>query len=236
MVSEEEGIKKIMGKNKTTQTEMFFVIAIYAVIFYAAWALVELVVHPALVKIINSEVTTDIIKEILIKNVLWTLTAILLIKKYKANVRISLEEMFTTKVNWLKFLPVFILFAVYVVGQKYLFTGSIAINEGVNLAEIIMYLFVGLTEEMVFRGWLLNAMSFNRKAVVPVMINAVMFLLIHFPIWIQSGILVSVFTSFGFISILVLSVIFSMSFLRSRSILVPILLHAFWDILLYVVG
>ena len=66
MVSEEEGIKKIMGKNKTTQSEMFFVIAIYAVIFYAAWALVELVVHPALVKIINSEVTTDIIKEILI--------------------------------------------------------------------------------------------------------------------------------------------------------------------------
>ncbi len=64
MVSEEEGIKKIMGENKTTQSEMFFVIAIYAVIFYAAWALVELVVHPALVKIINSEVTTDIIKEI----------------------------------------------------------------------------------------------------------------------------------------------------------------------------
>lgn len=229
-------MKKIMGKNKTTQSEMFFVIAIYAVFFYAAWALVELVVHPALVKSINSEVTTDIIKEILIKNVLWTLPAILLIKKYKTNVRISLEEMFTTKVNWLKFLPVFILFAAYVVGQKYLFTGSIAINEGVNLAEIIMYLFVGLTEEMVFRGWLLNAMAFNRKVFVPVLINAIMFLLIHFPIWIQSGILVSVFTSFGFISILVLSIIFSASFLRSKSILVPILLHAFWDILLYVVG
>ena len=45
------------------------------------------------------------------------------------------------------------------------------------------------------------------------------------------GIFVSSFTHFGFIIILLLSVIFSTEFLRSKNILVPIALHMYWDLL-----
>ena len=229
-------MKEIMGNNTTTKEKMFFVIVIYTAIFYAAWALIELAVYPSLLRIINNVETAEIIKEVLIKNVLWTIPAVLLIKKYEASIRISLKEMFTSKVNWLKFMPLFMVFAVYILGQKYLYSGTIGLNEGVSIAGSIPYLFAGITEEIVFRGWLLNAMACNRKAYLPVMINAIMFLLIHFPIWIQSGLFVNVFTSLGFISIIGLSIIFSVCFLRSRNILVPIVLHSFWDLLLYFVG
>ena len=80
---------------------MSFAIVIYTVIFYFVWALIELVVYPALTPIATAE-TAEIIKEVLIKNVLWTIPALLLIKKYEANIKISLKEMFTSKVNWFK--------------------------------------------------------------------------------------------------------------------------------------
>ena len=229
-------MKEIMESNKTTKEKMFLVIVIYTAVFYAAWAFIELVVYPSLLRIINNAETSEIIKEVLIKNVLWTIPAILLIKKYKANIRISLKEMFASKVNWFKLMPVFMVFAVCILGQKYLLTGTIDLNEGVSFAGSIPYLFAGITEEIVFRGWLLNAMACNRKAYLPVMINAIMFLMIHFPIWIQSGIFVDVFTSLGVISIIGLSIILSVFYLRSRNIFVPIVLHSFWDLLLYFVG
>ena len=132
-----------MGNNKTTKTNMFLVITVYTVIFYAAWALVEIVVNPALVRTTNSEDTAEFIREILIKNVIWTIPAILLVKRYKENVRIPLKEMFTTKVKWLKYVPLCIVFTVYILGQKYLLLGNIALNKGVSFAGIILYLFVG---------------------------------------------------------------------------------------------
>lgn len=214
---------------------MSFAIVIYTVIFYLVWALVEQVVFPALTPITNAE-TAEIIKAVLIKNVLWTIPALLLIKKYEANIKISLKEMFTSKVNWFKFMPVFMVFAVYILGQKYLYSGTIGLNEGVSFAGIIPYLFAGLTEEVVFRGWLLNDMTFNRKEYLTVVINAIMFLLIHFPVWIRTGIFVYAFTSFGVVIIITLSIIFSLCFLRSRNILMPIVLHSFWDVLLYLMG
>ena len=95
-----------------------------------------------------------------------------------------------------------------------------------------MILFVGLTEEMVFRGWLLNAFAGKERKQLPMLILiSVMFMLIHIPIWITQGILVSVFTSLGFIMIIVLGMIFGSVFLKSRNILIPIALHMYWDLL-----
>lgn len=64
-------------------------------------------------------------------------------------------------------------------------------------------------------------------------INAVMFLLIHFPSWIHKGILIENFANLGFLSIIILGVIFSQTFIKSKSILVPISLHMYWDLLMF---
>jgi len=122
--------------------------------------------------------------------------------------------------------------AAYIVLGLVLHGGSFAIKGTFGADDIIVVIFVGLTEELVFRGWLLNATERigENKALA---INAAMFLLIHFPIWIVSGAFVNNFVSFGFVSIIALSVIFGLMFLRTRNILVPIALHMMWDLLLF---
>jgi hypothetical protein len=131
----------------------------------------------------------------------------------------------------LKYWPVLTGFILYNSAIDFLMHGSVAMSESFRPTQLIIVLFVGLTEEMVFRGWLLNIMLKTKHQWIMILINACMFLLIHFPRWIYGGIFVSSFLNFGFISILVLSIIFSISFIKSRNLIVPIALHMFWDLL-----
>ena len=64
--------------------------------------------------------------------------------------------MFSSKVNWLKYLPVFIIFTIYLLGGAILQNGKLTISNNFGFENVISLLFVGLTEELVFRGWLLN--------------------------------------------------------------------------------
>ena len=59
--------------------------------------------------------------------------------------------------------------------------------------------------------------------------------MIHFPKWIMDGTFFSNFAHFGFISILLLSVLFSVIFVKTKSLLLPIGLHMFWDFLMMMV-
>ena len=66
-------------------------------------------------------------------------------------------------------------------------------------------------------------------------INAVLFLMIHFPKWMMDGTFFSNFAHLGFISILLLSILFSVIFVKTKSLLLPIGLHMFWDFLMMMV-
>ena len=94
----------------------------------------------------------------------------------------------------------------------------------------------GITEELLFRGLLLNTALKDRKSRIVFIGNAVMFLLIHFPIWIREGVFMTYMTSSAFLQLMVLSLIFSRTFVKSRSIIVPIILHAYWDLLCFAIA
>lgn len=51
----------------------------------------------------------------------------------------------------------------------------------------------------------------------------------------MDGTFFSNFAHFGFISILLLSVLFSVIFVKTKSLLLPIGLHMFWDFLMMMV-
>ncbi len=157
----------------------------------------------------------------------------MLVKQYKNDVSIGLKEMFNVRCNWIKYLPIFALFTVYLLVGALLTNGKIAIVEEFGIDKIIIVLFVGLTEEMVFRGWLLNATIEEDRKWKGVIINAIMFLVIHFPKWIHDGVFISNFTEFAFLSVPILSVVFSWTFIKSRNILIPITLHMYWDLLMF---
>ncbi|MDR3277585.1 MAG: CPBP family intramembrane metalloprotease [Oscillospiraceae bacterium] len=197
---------------------------LYCLCFYALWICFEFLLKP--------HIASAVIKTAVIKNAVWTLPACLLIHRYSNSVAITLREMFTRRVNWLRYLPVFALFAAYLFAGNMLLNGKIALSGAFSFDDAVSVLFVGLTEELVFRGWLLNAAAPGKNKRAAIAVNALMFLLIHIPSWIHRGELITNLQSFGFVSILVLSVVFSVTFLKSRSILIPAALHMFWDLIM----
>ena len=217
--------------SQDTKKKKLYALIIYSAAFYTIWSVYEFFGKPILNSLIENEAIAMLIKSGVIKNLTWTLPAALLVHHFRSDVYISLKEMFTTKVKWLRFLPVFLIFTAYNLLTAFVLNGKLAIAESFGMDDIILLLFVGLTEEMVFRGWLLNATLREDKKWICIGINALMFLAIHFPRWICDGIFIGYFTGFGFIGIMALGIIFSWTFIKSRNILVPIVLHMYWDLL-----
>ena len=211
---------------------------VYIVVFYGLWTAWEFLIKDMISASVNNEYVSQFIKSGVIKNLFWVLPAALLVKRFDGEVYVGIREMFSTKVKVWRYLPILLLFTVYLLGGVILQKGRITVSETFKLSDIIIVLFVGITEEMVFRGWLLNALigknSNNSRKWFAVTANSVMFLLIHFPVWIHSGVFIEEFRSFGFLSILILSGIFGWTFIKSRNIWIPVALHMYWDLLMFV--
>ena len=208
------------------------IIIIYSLVFYGVWALWELFGRSAVGSFFDNEFLSQFIQEGIIKVLVWVLPAVCLVRYFKDDVYIGLKDMFTNQVKILKYLPVYLGFTVYLIIGAFITKGKLAVSDSFLYSDLIDVLFVGITEEMVFRGWLLNVTVSEKRKWLPIIINALMFLLIHFPIWIANGVLVDVFTSLNFLCVHVLSVIFSLTFIKSKNIWIPITLHMYWDLLM----
>lgn len=208
------------------------VLILYYLIFFLTWTIFEFLIKPQIGLYFYVWVAT-IIKSGLIKIIVWVLPSILLINFYESHLFVNIKEMFTNKVTWLKYLPVFILFTLYILVVSYIRNGEVIISSNYAPNLLLIALFAGITEEIVFRGWLLNAMLKKKKIKLTIFINAILFLGIHFPRFIYEGTLIQNLLNGGFISIIILSSIFSISFVKSKNIMVPIILHIYWDLLLF---
>lgn len=211
---------------------------VYIVVFYGLWTVWEFWVRDLISASVGNEYLSQFIKSGVIKNLIWVLPAALLVKRFDGEVYVGLREMFTSQVRVWKYLPMFLLFGVYLIGGAVLTNGGLAVSGSFGSDKLIVVLFVGITEEMVFRGWLLNAFigkngNSGSKKWLAVIVNSVMFLLIHFPVWIHGGVFIEEFRSFGFLSILILSGIFGWTFIKSKNILIPVALHMYWDLLMF---
>lgn len=209
------------------------VLIVYVIVFYAVWTAWELWIKGMITAAVPNVYLSQLIKSGVVKNLVWTLPALLLVKRFDNEVYVGAKEMFTTKVNPLKYLWIFGAFTVYLLVGALVQKGRIAVSETFGLEKLIVVLFVGITEEMVFHGWLLNATLGEKKKWIPVAANAVMFLLIHFPVWLHDGVFIENFRNLGFMSILILSVIFSVTFIKSKSIWIPVTLHMYWDLMMF---
>ena len=219
-----------MIKNK----RLISALVIYCILFYTAWSLVGVILRNYIAVWADNEVVIQLIRTGIIKNLVWTLPAFLLVRYFEKDMYVGLKEMFTTKVKIWDILPICIACMIYALANV-IKKWDWSIAESFGWGKIIIVLFVGITEEMVFRGWLLNSTLKNAdkewKQWVAIGINAVMFLMIHFPIWIYEGVFIRNFQSFGFIDIILLSGIFSWLFVKTKNILVPVALHMIYDLL-----
>ena len=214
------------------------ILAVYYVLLFTVWAIVELFVRAPIESAVSST-TLDIITECGFKTVLWFIPAFLLIRRYSGRMLVPHDEMFRLRKNWGIFAAVFAFFTVYILLGAYRLTGHIALAEDFSAVRIFTFLITGFCEEIVFRGWLFNGSarlsgqgnpdSFPWAAAI---INALMFLAVHFPIWLHNGVFAANMLSGGFVSVTMLSILFSWTFFRTRSLIIPALLHWWWDLLL----
>ena len=205
-------------------------IIIYLLIFFSFWSLRELVIQPIFLTPL-SPVFSALIGEI-IKLSTWTLPAVLLIKHFHNDMEVSLKEMFTSKLQWHRdylFALVFVLVLIVRPLHGWLIHGNFELNPNFVPENLIgAVLFVGITEELVFRGFLLNAFLKKMELKYAIALDAVLFALIHYPIWLYRGftlpeiMLASVQVAF-------LSAGFAYSFIKTRNIFVPIALHMVWN-------
>ena len=222
-----------MLKNK----KLTVILVIYFVLFYMAWAGFGLLIRTHLLDWTgNNEIVIQIVRSVIAKNLVWTLPAFILIKHFENDCYIGLKEMFTTKIRLLDILPVFIACIIYALAGV-IKKGDWSIAESFGWSKIIIVLFVGITEEMVFRGWLLNVTLKNAdkewKQWLAIAFNSVLFLTIHFPIWLYEGVFFRNFQSFAFTSIIILSCMFSWLFIKTKNILVSVALHMLYDLLVF---
>ena len=224
----------MLEKKQSRNAVPVSVLCIYSICFYPLWAVYHFFIKPLLIKIPNEALYT-FIGDGIIKGLIWVLPAVILINKYKDKLSFSLKEMFSFTKETAKYLWTFPAFFIYILTGVLVRGGTVSINESFGLDDIIVVLFVGITEEIVFRGWLLNA-TMKRNQDVAIAVNAVMFLAIHFPIWICTGTFITNFTSLAFISLIFLSVIFSLIFIKTKSLILPITLHTLWDLLMFMIG
>ena len=209
------------------------VIIIYSFVFYGIWALWEFFGRSAVGSVVSDEFLLKILTEGIVKVSVWVLPAFCLVRYFSDEAYIGLKDMFTNQVKLFQYFPVYLGLTLYLIIASMIFKGGIAVSDSFSYGNLIDVLFVGITEEMVFRGWLLNVTVSENRKWLPIMINAVMFLLIHFPIWIASGVFIDSFTSLNFLCVPALSIIFSWTFIKSKSIWIPITLHMYWDLLVF---
>ena len=206
---------------------------IYAVLFYSIWAVWALVIRPPIKEAMNDSLLFELMASC-VKTAVWTVPALLLVKRFEPEMFVGLKQMFTQKVPLKAVLLWTLVFLIFGGGGLFrgILHGTLHIDPEFTLKNNQWLLFVGITEETVFRGWLLNATAENEKDWKPIALNAVMFLCIHFPGWIQKGTFISAFTSFGFLTILLFSVLVSVCFLKHKNLLLPVWLHMLYDFLL----
>ena len=217
------------------------VIAIYSLLLYSVWTVYHFFILKH-IEAIPNEAVSALLNDGLCKNIVWTLPAVLLIRRYSDKLEISPSKFFSWKKEYFKYLLIFPAFAAYIVFG--IIAHKTKFDFSIDIKQIVTVVFVGITEELVFRVWLLNStIKYAKKPEneddIPwqeyacIALNAVMFLAIHFPRWLSEGVFIYNITSLGFLSILVLSVVFSLVFLKTKNIVLPITLHMFWDFLIF---
>lgn len=230
MLTDHEGMRRTSKKIPA--------LILHFILFYAVWACWALWIKPAVKDTVGDTLLFECLAETF-KVLVWTVPALLLVRKFGPEMFAGLRQMFTNRIplKWLLFWT--LLFTVMAGGGKLasgITGGSLHIDPDFLSKSSVYLLTVGITEEAVFRGWILNATAKSAADWKAILLNAVLFLSIHFPGWYHKGMLASAFTGFGFLSIMLFSAVVSICFLKHKNLLLPVFLHMLYDFVIDIIA
>ena len=202
----------------------------YLVLFYLAWTIKEL----WLIEYIYSfgEIISPLL-EALVKSLIWIVPAWIYIKLYLHSIPISFLKMNVNVKNgllWGIFLS--LLLGAFLILEAYLFNGvsfhfSLSFDDYLNTL-----LMAGLAEEIVFRGLILQELDKRMTFLKANLITALLFLVIHYPIWIYNDI---IFQSGSHIYVFIIGLLFGFVYKKTGSLWSVIILHAFHNYILSII-
>lgn len=195
------------------------------------WSITQIFIYPNLH--INNIYILQLTKDFGFKVLIWLIPAILLINRYNEDLYIKKDELYNSKINYKYLFKILGILLIIVFLNSLIRKGSISINNSFNLTNVIMAISAGITEEFILRGFLLNLIYNENKHYQSIIINALLFLLIHFPFWIVSGIFISNITNLAFVSVVILSIVLSEFLIENKNIKFPIIIHIFWDLIIF---
>ncbi|MGF9977994.1 CPBP family intramembrane glutamic endopeptidase [Viridibacillus arvi] len=168
----------------------------------------------------------------IIKVVIWIIPVLLLVKVMEKEVPLSylgLRHNFSNGLKWigwasLVFISYFVILNFTILDNNVDF--RIGFNEWLNTI-----LLVGITEEIVFRGFLLRKLMDSFKFWIANTITSLLFISIHFPIWFYKGLFEFPYILTTSLTVFILSIIFGYVYKKSGSLWSVIVIHSLYNLL-----
>ncbi|MDR1151280.1 MAG: CPBP family intramembrane metalloprotease [Bifidobacteriaceae bacterium] len=203
----------------------------YYLVFCALWALIELVGREPVVEWLGSE-TAALGHIVVVKTLVWVVPAVILIRRFEPSLRVSLKEMFTARVRWGPALIGFGVFTFWVASALGAHWPAQGLVVTFPLVGVVRGVFAGVQEEIVFRGWLCNAMP-NWGNWKGYLASGALFAVIHVPAWVKNPSQVEGWAClYTPLSLVFFGALLAWVFAKGRNLVVPIVLHSWYDLAL----
>jgi len=200
--------------------------------FFVLWFVIQVFINVPIMNLTSGwteELLTDAVKMLI-----WLGVGFFMIFHTKKD-QFEVERPFQLN---LKFKPLYVTLAailVYMLASAFIQRHSISVVASFKPTMLLQdFLIVGLCEETMFRGYLLNRL----RKIVPteqsaLIIQAVLFALIHLPKYLTTYPALSLITIMGqLVTVAILGYLFGWLFLKSRSLWPSIIVHSVWDLLI----
>ena len=166
-----------------------------------------------------------------IKIVIWVIPVILLVKimeKSKPFSYLQLHNNFRKGLKWIGWVFLVMIFCFVI--NLFVLKNNVDFQIGFN-GWLNTILLVGITEEIVFRGFLLRKLMDSFRFWIANTVTSLLFVSIHFPIWFNKGLFEFPSILSSILSIFVLSIIFGVVYKKSNSLWSVIFIHSLYNLL-----
>ena len=199
-------------------------------IFITIWSINILFISPKLI-IFGDDIAVFL--QTIIKFILWCGYGYYFIKLYNKNLAIKKEELFKMKNHHFMLK---ILLAVVVVAILSMFKNHRSFNiNSFTLEDFInKFLLVGIEEELVFRGLVLNGLTKKETFIKASIVTSILFALIHIPGYIRLELELSLII-INCLKILAVSCVYNYIFKETKSIWPIVIIHGVWDLLFFLI-
>ncbi|GAE88703.1 CPBP family intramembrane glutamic endopeptidase [Acetivibrio straminisolvens] len=212
------------------------VLTSYLVVFYSIWAVYTILIEPLIEK---GPLLLNLIGGNFIKLGVWTLPSLILLKYVFEEKPLDYVKLSQNRLRGLAYGSLYgVVIVVYVSVSRFLSSGELKFNPFFSLDSWIGgVLLIGFTEEIVFRGFLLQKFEEAMGSKYANAITAVLFLLIHFPKWYMQGNLFMVeFMMNSILFIPLFSILMAVLLKKTNSLWTCIIIHSANNFAMFALG